>query len=213
MYTNQVTTYMAHSPCFFLPLLIPFCSPFYLLGNPPSCDRIRPPRTQFARKLTSHFPPLSHIPLVPKSRPPGVPRSKYTFIRTTSRTWLTRSSTIGVPDTASYIRGWIQMVLAPNDLFSWNNKYNKYNNYTFTDAFTCFSWAMHINFLCACWHHEAMLGSSSLASCRLLTSSLFPCLVSTDAPCSRLGDPAPPSPVWLPHSQGPRTLPYRDPEQ
>jgi hypothetical protein len=30
-----------------------------------------------------------------------------------------------VPDTASYIRGWIQMVLAPNDLFSWNNKYNK----------------------------------------------------------------------------------------
>jgi hypothetical protein len=44
-----------------------------------------------------------------------------------------------VPDTASYIRGWIQMVLAPNDLFSWNNKYNKYNNYTFTDTFTCFS--------------------------------------------------------------------------
>jgi hypothetical protein len=32
----------------------------------------------------------------------------------------------------------IQMVLAPNDLFSWNNKYNKYNNYTFTDTFTCF---------------------------------------------------------------------------
>jgi hypothetical protein len=79
---------------FYLPLLIPFCSPFYLLGNLPSCDRILPPRTQVARKLTSHFPPLSHIPLVPKSRPPGVPRSKYTFIRTTSRTWLTRSSTL-----------------------------------------------------------------------------------------------------------------------
>ncbi len=31
-----------------------------------------------------------------------------------------------VPDTASYIRGWIQMVLTPNDLFSWNNKYSKY---------------------------------------------------------------------------------------
>ncbi len=28
-----------------------------------------------------------------------------------------------------YIRGWMQMVLAPNDLFSWNNKYNKYNEY------------------------------------------------------------------------------------
>jgi hypothetical protein len=49
---------------------------------------------------------------------------------------------------------------------------------------------MHVNLLCACWHHEAMRGSSSLASCRLLTSSLFPCLGSTDAPCSRLGDPA-----------------------
>ncbi len=31
-----------------------------------------------------------------------------------------------VPDTASYIRGWMQMVLTPNDLFSWNNKYNEY---------------------------------------------------------------------------------------
>ncbi len=75
------------------------------------------------------------------------------------------------------------------------------------------SWAMHVTLLCACWHHEAMQGSSSLASCRLLMSSLFPCPGSTDAPCSRLGDPAPPSPIWLPHSQGPRTLPYRDPEQ
>jgi hypothetical protein len=34
-----------------------------------------------------------------------------------------------VPDTASYIRGWMQMVLTPNDLFSWNNKYSKYTSY------------------------------------------------------------------------------------
>jgi hypothetical protein len=34
-----------------------------------------------------------------------------------------------VPDTASYIRGWIQMVVTPNDLFSWNNKYSKYTSY------------------------------------------------------------------------------------
>jgi hypothetical protein len=33
---------------------------------------------------------------------------------------------MSVPDTASYIRGWMQMVLTPNDLFSWNNKYSKY---------------------------------------------------------------------------------------
>ncbi len=29
-----------------------------------------------------------------------------------------------------YIRGWMQMVLAPNDLFSWNNKYNVTNTFT-----------------------------------------------------------------------------------
>jgi hypothetical protein len=51
-----------------------------------------------------------------------------------------------VPDTASYIRGWIQMVLAPNDLFSWNNKYSKYIEYNNTDAFTCFFLAMHTTY-------------------------------------------------------------------
>ncbi len=53
--------------------------------------------------------------------------------------------TLIVPDTASYIRGWIQMVLAPNDLFSWNNKYYKYieyNEYNITTTFTCFFLAM-----------------------------------------------------------------------
>ncbi len=34
-----------------------------------------------------------------------------------------------------YIRGWMQMVIAPNDLFSWNNRYNKYN---VTNIFTYF---------------------------------------------------------------------------
>ncbi len=48
-----------------------------------------------------------------------------------------------VPDMASYIRGWIQMVLAPNDLFSWNNKYNKYYGYSVIDTFPCFFLAMH----------------------------------------------------------------------
>jgi hypothetical protein len=48
-----------------------------------------------------------------------------------------------VPDTAFYIRGWIQMVLAPNDLFSWKNKYNKYHGYNVINTFTCFFLAMH----------------------------------------------------------------------
>jgi hypothetical protein len=38
------------------------------------------------------------------------------------------------------------MVLAPNDLFSWNNKYNKYNEYNITDTFTCIFLAMHTTY-------------------------------------------------------------------
>ncbi len=38
--------------------------------------------------------------------------------------------------TRLYIRGWIQMVLTPNDLFSWNNKYNKYAEYNINHIFT-----------------------------------------------------------------------------
>ncbi len=63
------------------------------------------------------------------------------------------------------------MVLAPNDLFSLNNKYSKYNKYNITDTSTCIFLAMHINLLCACWHLEAMKGLSSLTSCRLLILS------------------------------------------
>jgi hypothetical protein len=33
---------------------------------------------------------------------------------------------------------------------------------------------MHINLLCACWHLEAMKGSSSFTSCRLLILSRLP---------------------------------------
>jgi hypothetical protein len=51
-----------------------------------------------------------------------------------------------VPDTASCIRGWIQMVLAPNDLFSWNKKYNKYIEYNITDTFPYFFLAMHTTY-------------------------------------------------------------------
>jgi hypothetical protein len=83
---------------FYLPLLIPLAplsNPSLLTWNPLCCDRIRPPCIQVARKLTSHFPPLAHIPSHSKiPTPPVFPRSKYTFIRTTLRTWLTRSSTL-----------------------------------------------------------------------------------------------------------------------
>jgi hypothetical protein len=64
---------MAQSPCFLLPLLIPFCplSLFPLLTwNPPSCDRIRPPRSQVTRKLTSPFSTVSHSLPTPNSQYP-----------------------------------------------------------------------------------------------------------------------------------------------
>ncbi len=62
------------------------------------------------------------------------------------------------------------MVLAPNYLFSWNNKYSKYNEYNVVTTFIRF-FSSYAHLLCACWHLEAMKGSSSLTSCRLLILS------------------------------------------
>jgi hypothetical protein len=111
------------------------------------------------------------------------------------------------------------MVLAPDDLFSWNNKHNKYAKYNRQTHFHSFFLSCAQYSLCACWHPEAVEKSSSLASCRLLilsrpvTSFLFPYLGSTDAPYSRLGGPGPLFPRWCPHLQHPRTHPSQDPEQ
>jgi hypothetical protein len=60
-----------------------------------------------------------------------------------------------------------------------------------------------------------MKGSSSLTSCHLpilsrLLSSLIWAQLTLLVPA--LGIRTPPSPKWQPHSQGPRILPYRDPE-
>jgi hypothetical protein len=78
-----------------------------------------------------------------------------------------------------------------------------------------FPWLCTLLTLCmlASWSHEGAVFLDLLSSSHSVTSSLFPYLGSTDAPCSRLGDPVPPSPKWRHHSQGPRTLPSRDPEQ
>jgi hypothetical protein len=74
----NVQLYTAHSPCFCLPLLTPLCLPIqppstYLTWNPPSCDRIRPPRSKVACKLTSPVPTLS-----PKPSPLQIPRTPAT---------------------------------------------------------------------------------------------------------------------------------------
>ncbi len=61
---------------FYLPSLIPLCSPFdplLLTWNPPSCDRIRPPRSQVACKLTSPVPTLYPNPPPSKFPEPQLP--------------------------------------------------------------------------------------------------------------------------------------------
>ncbi len=72
------------SPCW-LPFAFPLCSPFeplLLTWNPPSCDRIRPPPSQVACKLTSLDPPS------PQPSPFQIPRTPITprLTKTTSGT-------------------------------------------------------------------------------------------------------------------------------
>jgi hypothetical protein len=77
MYTN--TDYNVHGafPLLFVPLansplspFAPLSDPLLLTWNPPSCDRIRPPQSQVACKLTSSDPPFSQtLPLqIPRTQ-------------------------------------------------------------------------------------------------------------------------------------------------
>ncbi len=72
-----------------------------------------------------------------------------------------------------YIRGWMQMVIAPNDLFSWNNKYNKYN--VTRDICTLSSWGYARELiLCklAFWSHEGVFFLDLLPSPHSVLSRL-----------------------------------------
>jgi hypothetical protein len=71
----------ADSPC----PLAPLSDPLLLTWNPPSCDRIRPPWSQVACKLTSPFP---------KPSPLQIPRTQdaQRLTETTSR-WIRRLQT------------------------------------------------------------------------------------------------------------------------
>ncbi len=99
MYTTQITICMAHSPCFpYFPLLIPLAplsNPTLLTWNPPSCDRICPPQSQVACKLTPPIPPC------PQTLPLQIPGTQFTqrLTKTTSR-WIRHllSGTLLFPD-------------------------------------------------------------------------------------------------------------------
>ncbi len=79
------------------PFLIPLLSPFfslYLLGTLLAVIGACPPRSQVARKLISPFP--SPPPYTPHSKiltPWGFPELNMHITKTTSRSWLPRSST------------------------------------------------------------------------------------------------------------------------
>jgi hypothetical protein len=92
-------TICEQSPCFLFPLssslLLPFV-PFYLLGTLLAVIGSCPPRSQVARKLTFPFP--CSTPYTPHSEIPtpwGSPKLNIHFTKTTSRTWVTRSRTVG----------------------------------------------------------------------------------------------------------------------
>ncbi len=84
-YTN--TDYNVHGafPLFYhLPLpipLAPLSNPLSLTWNPPSCDRICPPRSQVACKLTSPFSAFSPTLPPPNSQNPGCQRLTKTTLR------------------------------------------------------------------------------------------------------------------------------------
>ncbi len=97
MYTSMLQCIIEQSPCFLLSLFsIPFCSPFvslYLLGTLLAVIGSVHLVPRLLVNWSSLFLPLLIYPSFQNPDPPGFSRSKYTFIRTTSRTYLTRSST------------------------------------------------------------------------------------------------------------------------
>ncbi len=100
MYTNiEYSAIVVQSPCFLLfPFLVPLWSPFvspYFLGTLLAVIGSCPPRSQVTRKLISPFPsPSSYTPLSKIPTPWGFPELNMHITKTTSRTWLPRSSTL-----------------------------------------------------------------------------------------------------------------------
>jgi hypothetical protein len=131
-------------------------------------------------------------------------------IWTATNTWTVLFPTRLLTSEDEYKWYWHQMIYFPETI----NTISTTNTIPSTHSLVS-PWLCTLLTLCmlASWSHEGAVFLDLLSSSHSVTSFLFPYLGSTDAPCSRLGDPVPPSPKWRPHSQGPRTLPCRDPEQ
>jgi hypothetical protein len=84
IHEHNLYVHSAFPLLYYLPLLIPFAplsNPPSLTWNPPCCDRIRPPRSQVACKLTSPFSTLSPTLPPPISQNPGYQRLTETTLR------------------------------------------------------------------------------------------------------------------------------------
>ncbi len=106
MYTNMNQCNYSGIPLLSaFPFLIPLWPPLvslYLLGTLLAVIGSCPPRSQVARKLISPF--LSPSPYTPLSKiltPWGFPELNMHITKTTSRNWLTRSSTVKTQDVGS----------------------------------------------------------------------------------------------------------------
>jgi hypothetical protein len=123
MYTFRSTVHVALSPCFFSPCWLPFAPLSYsplLTWNPPCCDRICPPWSQVACKLTS--PSLT----LPTPSPFQIPSTHVIYTvrlaMTTSRLRLLLSGT----DISIYRNLYI---CCRFDLYIWNTGPTENNNF------------------------------------------------------------------------------------
>ncbi len=93
------------SPCWFP--FAPLSDPLYLLGNPPSCDRIRPPWSQVACKLTSPSQPFPQPLPPPNSQNPGYQAPYYDDLKNPASS--VRNSTHHWKPSCPYFEGVIIM--------------------------------------------------------------------------------------------------------
>ncbi len=121
-----------------------------------------------------------------------------------------------VPDTASYIRGWMQMVLTPNDLFSWNNKYSKYTSYhrDYIHKYNSLSVFQLCTSLTLCmlafWSCEGVVFLVYSSSSHLTAGHVFPLPLSGAnwRSLSLLWGSGPPLPKMAPPSTGSAHTPF-----
>jgi hypothetical protein len=115
----------------------------------------------------------------------------------------------------TYIRGWMQMVLAPNDLFSWNKNTVRHGIFDRGIHYVHYVtyYTMHATLTLCINISWSCVGAVFLVLGHLAMYPLLHCPKSTNAHCPFLGVRGPLPQKWRPLSQDPRTLPPHGSEQ